>query len=107
MSMRALMAALSGLEASEKRFGVSANNVANLRSEGFTPSRTTNAEEPFGGVRVTISPQARSFASPGVNLVRETADTIGAIAEYRANLASATVAADTSGVIVRIGAPEG
>ena len=55
MSLKTLQNAMSGIEAAERRFNTTSNNVANLRSEGFRPSRATNSEVESGGVKVSIS----------------------------------------------------
>lgn len=48
-------AAVSGIRASSLRLAVSANNVANLNTEGFKASRSVMQEnEVGGGVRVNI-----------------------------------------------------
>lgn len=88
--MRALSLATSGIAAASAALEVTAQNVANLSTDA-APLRATHEELAAGGVRVTISPEARAFAdlaSRGVDIVREVPAGIAAVAAYRANLKS-------------------
>jgi flagellar basal body rod protein FlgC len=108
MSLKSLQNAMSGLEAAERRFNTTANNVANLRSEGFRPSRATNADVESGGVKVSISRagaealQSGTLES-GTNLVNETRESSVAVNAYRANIAAARAAEEIAGVTVSLG----
>jgi flagellar basal-body rod protein FlgC len=111
MSLKSLQNAMSGLEAAERRFNSTANNVANLRSEGFRPSRATNSEAESGGVKVSISraaseAQQSGTLGSGTNLVTEARESVLAVNAYRANMVAAQTAADVSGVSVRIGSDQ-
>jgi flagellar hook-associated protein FlgK len=44
--------ALSGIQAGLTRLAVSANNIANASSEGFTPQRVVQSAQPGGGTSV-------------------------------------------------------
>jgi flagellar basal body rod protein FlgC len=86
--MRALSIANSGLAAASLAYEVSARNVANINTQS-APARANPQELMDGGVRVTISPQARALASGAmqqVDLVGETATQMTTSAAYRANL---------------------
>lgn len=97
--------AQSGLAAASTALAVSANNVANASSTGFVPSRVESRDEAEGGVRVSISPQARVEAGSesGTDLAQEASGQIAAVATYRANLKTLEAADDTSGVLVKLG----
>lgn len=95
--------AQSGLVASATKLAVSANNTANANTENFVPSRANAEERAEGGVRVTISQEAKDLAPQGpdgappvrgeqapqpsrTDLVEETSSRILAAAAFRANL---------------------
>jgi len=52
----AISSATSALEAESLRADVSANNVANINTEGFKASSVSTSALPFGGVQVTATP---------------------------------------------------
>lgn len=94
--MRAISIASSGLAAASAAFEVTAHNVANVNGDA-TPLRATAQELPGGGVRVTISPEARALAygaPPRVDLAREVPAQLSAAAAYRANLKTLASADD-------------
>ena len=88
--------ALSGLSAQSLRLTVSANNVANLATNGFQPSRVDATADASGGVATTVqqlsNPAVESqlngtlVALSGTDQVAEVATQILAVAAFRANL---------------------
>lgn len=103
-----MSAAQSGLAAASTTLAVSAHNVANTLTKGFEPQRVEAAEVASGGVRVSISREARELEErsdelpSGTDLVAETTTRIGAAAAYRANLKTIEALDDVSGVVVRL-----
>jgi len=71
----AMNAALSALDALGKKLGVTANNLANVNTEGFKRSRAVLQEGNPSGVTISIS----RVDSPGSYLASE--DRIGKIGE--------------------------
>ncbi|MHA1598092.1 MAG: flagellar basal body protein [Alphaproteobacteria bacterium] len=88
-----LSAAISGLQAQSVRLNVAANNIANLRTEGYqalrldtstlTTQQTTGTGYAPGGVLVSVSPTIGEDA--GVDLGREITNLILAEISYKAN----------------------
>ena len=93
---------LSGLQLQSLRMDVSANNVANVVTQGFQASQVVAHESPGGGVRGTVvsgskgSPKkvsedpadyvgSSAFLESDTDLVRETVTQVSAMAAYRAN----------------------
>ncbi|WP_028101069.1 flagellar basal body protein [Pseudoduganella violaceinigra] len=68
MTISALQAGLSGLQANQQALGVEAHNVANLATQNFQPQQA-KFQETQGGTSVTISTAARNLSA---------ADTAGA-----------------------------
>ncbi|MEW6218398.1 MAG: flagellar basal body rod C-terminal domain-containing protein [Thermodesulfobacteriota bacterium] len=64
-----IKSAMSGLQAQAKRLGVTANNVANVESDGFKKGRTVLAETAGGGVTARVE----TVATPGPEVLEETA----------------------------------
>lgn len=110
MALNSVSSAVSGLQAADARIQVSAHNTANLSTDGFVPLRAQAHEVPSGGVRVTISREAREANEPTdirepskTDLVQEVVSQQSAVMAYRANIASLKTADDISGVIISIG----
>lgn len=90
--------AQSGLAAAATRVDVSANNVANALTDGFTPSRVTTAEVAGGGVTAAVTrvadplAEARAdralLAGSGTDLVEEVVAQRTAARLFEANAAS-------------------
>jgi len=90
--------AQSGLEAATARLSVSANNVANALTPGFTPSRVAAADVKGGGVSSAVAPavdaaaEARAdralLAGSGTDLIGEVVAQSQASQLYQANLAT-------------------
>jgi len=65
--MSAIDTALSGMAAFAKKLDVSANNVANVNTDGFHKSRVESVEVGTGGVL----PVVQKDESPGPSVLRE------------------------------------
>ena len=74
---------LSGLRDAAVRLDVAASNIANLPSEGFSPSRVVSAEVPGGGVEPTVIRDGE-----GVDLVTEMVALMMARLAFSANLSA-------------------
>ena len=83
------VAALSGLRARGVAMQVSAENVANVSNDNYTPKRA-NYRSSGPGVTVSISAEgmARSKGGQGVELAREAVDQKMTKAGYQANIAA-------------------
>jgi flagellar basal-body rod protein FlgC len=112
----ALNAALSGLNAAERRIGVSANNIANLASTGrvengetvnapYQPQQVQQVSQEEGGVRTTLTTRDPSTVPvynpndpganesgivqlPNIDLAQEMVDMKIASYDFKANLKS-------------------
>ena len=97
--MRVSSIALSGMQAESRRLEVSANNVANVSTDGFRPSTVRQTDERTGGTKASVEkPDDSSFLpadGAGTDLVQEAITQISAVAAYKANAAVAKTAADT------------
>lgn len=73
--------ALSGMQAAGLRLAVDANNIANVNSEGFTPSRVRQSSLPDGGTSARLEP------APALrgDLVTPLIDQLGARYAFEAN----------------------
>lgn len=90
--------ALSGLQVETQRVSVSAHNVANANTDGFTPSDVAAQEVPNGGVTGEVLPQRdvlaearadRSIAEASqTDFATEIVSQVKAVAAYKANLAA-------------------
>ena len=74
--------ALSGLDAARTRVAVSANNVANVASEGFTAQRVELSTRQGGGVSTSIRDTGQ-----GVSLVAEAVEQRAAVYAFKAGVA--------------------
>lgn len=71
MSISALGAGLSGMNANQKALAFEANNVANMNTEGFRPTQAVFEEASPGGSGVRLSAEGRSLAAAdGTDLAR-------------------------------------
>jgi flagellar hook protein FlgE len=99
--------AQSGLQVASLELAVSANNVANVETNGFVPSRVEEKTLPNGGVsgdvQQELDPLAevradRALLAPSrTDLAQEIVAQIKAAAAYRANLASLRTLDETLG----------
>ena len=80
--------AASGLAAADTELAVSANNVANANTDGFSAASVSAEEQPGGGVKVSISVEALQEANAPSNtdLAHEVVSQLLSIAAYRSNL---------------------
>lgn len=63
MSVSALSAGQSGLNANQQALGVAANNIANANTQGYQAQRATFSEASPAGSGVTLSAQGRDLAA--------------------------------------------
>lgn len=91
---------LSAISAFSVKMKVTANNVANVNSDGFKKSRTTLKEGSFGGVEPVVdqvdtpgttkliyeSGQVREVEASNVDLAEEFTDSISTQTGFKANL---------------------
>lgn len=75
--------ALTGMQASQARLGVSAHNVANAQTPGFRPVQV-QASEQAGAAGVAV--QAQPGALPGVDLAQELVAQKTATYTFKANV---------------------
>ena len=73
--------AQSGFEAYTTRLDVSANNVANVNTENFQPSKITMSSRQNGGVDTTVAK-----AGDQVDISREAVEMLSTINGFKANL---------------------
>ncbi|MBK7861161.1 MAG: hypothetical protein IPJ65_21625 [Archangiaceae bacterium] len=100
--------AASGLGAASTRLAVSANNVANARTDGFDAARADASELGSGGVRISISPEARARAAgapPGssTDLIRETTNQVLSRVALAANLKTLSTAQELDATLMALG----
>lgn len=105
MIRSALDSAASGLTAASTAVEVSATNVANTLTEDYTPLKASMSDADGGGVRVTVSRDARE--GRGTDLIEETVGQIRAVRVYEANLASLKTSDEVNGVLVHLGQTRG
>ena len=97
MSVEALSAALSGIQAASTRQAASAHNVANLTSDEFRPLRVTQAERAGGGTRARVQ---RTPQPEEVDLARESVEQIRARVQLEASVGVIRAEAETKGSLV-------
>ena len=108
MSISSLNSGLSGMQAFQRALDVTANNVANVSTNGFQPQRASFQTVSGGGVNATasapITPQnaAAANAPSGTDLVKETVDSLQY--KYGFDLSAQVVktANETLGTLVNI-----
>lgn len=88
-----LNTAVSGMQASQVRLGVSANNVANAQTEGFQRSRVDLQAQQSGGVTARVE----RLPQPGVDLVQEMVEQKSATYAFKANAQSVRTADEMMG----------
>jgi flagellar hook-associated protein FlgK len=82
---------VSGMNAADLLLSATADNIANLDSDGYSPSRVNMTAQPSGGV----SASASKAPEPGVDLVDEMAALFTGSLLYRANARAFSVGART------------
>lgn len=90
---------LSGVRDATVRLDVAASNIANLQSEGFSPSRVVSTTLPGGGVESIV---IRDEAAEGVDLVTELVGMMMARLAFSANLAALTRTLETERSVLDI-----
>lgn len=73
--------ALSGLNAAQTRLNASANNIANLNTEGFRRDEVSATAAAGGGVEVSVA----KSDSVGTDLVQDVVEQKLAVLEFKAN----------------------
>jgi len=91
-------AASSAMQAWQQALSVTANNVANINTEGFQPDRPSFQEAKNGGVTMTAEPTGDSEVSLGEEMVRLTVTTNG----YQANLKAVKAQDEMNGTILNL-----
>ena len=108
--------ALTALGAYRQKLGVTANNIANLDTDGFKKSRATTVENQHGGVRLSVSqvntPGAPRIPWPpgsgpitersNVDLTQELPDLLISQRSFEANLVTFRTADDMLGELLDI-----
>ena len=94
----ATASALSGLQAAQVRLDVTANNIANLPTEGFKRSIVTQQAQPSGGVKSVVT--RRQDAGEGY--VEDRVEQIEALYDFKANLKSLEAADEALGSLLDI-----
>jgi flagellar hook-associated protein FlgK len=82
---------VSGMNAADLLLSATADNVANLDSDGYSPWRVNMSTQAGGGVSASVT----KAPEPGVDLVDEMAGLITGSLLYRANARAFTVGART------------
>lgn len=115
--IQAFQTAVAGLRASTQRFGITAQNVANSRSEGYVPQKAVQTTDAGGAPRVTAvekppvsaglnlanDPRVGASGVTGlsdVDLAQELVEARRAAHTYKANLAVLSVALEMNGTLV-------
>lgn len=73
--------AQSGMQAATTRLDVTANNIANVNTDGFKASRVTMSEQRNGGVDATVEKTADT-----VDISREAVELLSTVSGFKANL---------------------
>ena len=97
--------AQSGMTAAGRRLNVTANNVANLNTDGFVAGTVVNQGVRDGGVISSVAPLQTEapvilrdnelVSASNTDLVRETINRVEAVNAYKANAAVFKTAAET------------
>ena len=103
-SIGSLNTALSGVQANSKAFAATAQNVANVNTDGYRPVEAVFQSQPEGGVDVRLheSQQQPPEAQSGVDLVEEATNAIAYKLGYKANLISLYQSNKMSGALLDI-----
>ncbi|ALV07239.1 flagellar basal body protein [Roseateles depolymerans] len=82
MSTNSLSTVLSGISAANERLRASANNIANLNTEGYRRERVEAQTTDSGGVSTTVT----KLPTPGQDLATDVVDQQAAAYTFIANL---------------------
>jgi flagellar hook protein FlgE len=102
--------AISGLRAETARLATSAQNVANINTDGYQPERVVSHERAGGGVSTQVVPtydasgRASALAEPGpsqTDLAEERVAQLNSVHAYQAQLAVLRTADEMLGELVR------
>ena len=101
----------SGLSVASLSLATSANNVANVNTDGFVPSRVEAHEVQAGGVTGEVVKDAPAFeakldrailAPSGTDLENEVVSQMAGVQVYRANLASLKASDEMTGALFHL-----
>lgn len=91
--MDAIGIAQSGLTAASERLHISAVNIANANTPGYTPGQAVHTSVASGGVKTAlhqpddIFPVPAGMGEPGMDLMSQLAEHVQALNAFKANLA--------------------
>jgi flagellar hook-associated protein FlgK len=91
-----LSIAQSGMQSAQLRLDSSANNVANLPTQGYRRQEAVAEAQPEGGVATRL----QKAQQPGVNLEEEVVEQMSASFAYKANLQVLRVADRNMGALL-------
>ena len=92
----AIRNAASGIRLASKSLAATANNTANLQTEGYRRVSVTGSAVKTGGVR----PVTSRAAVPGADLVSDVVDRVSAVSLYRANASVIRAVDETKGQLI-------
>jgi flagellar hook protein FlgE len=75
--------ALSGMNAAQMQLNASANNIANMNTDGFKRQQVSQTAQPEGGVSTSIT----TASTPGSSLTEDVVTQLQAKNAFMANLA--------------------
>ena len=114
--IQSVQASTTAIHAFQKKMDVTANNIANVNTDGFKKSRTNLMENPNGGVQARVQKietpgvpkeavkngSVVEVSSSNVDLAEELTETIPSQAGYNANLKTLKVADEMLGSLLDI-----
>jgi len=90
--------ALSGVQAAQTRLNATANNIANVNTEGFRRDEVSAQAREGGGVSVTVA----KATQPGVDLVQDVVEQKLAVLEFKANVQVLKTSAELTGTLLDV-----
>lgn len=90
--MDGVSASSSGIQAATQSMAASANNLANLNTDGYRAQSVAQEAQPQGGVRDTVTPRSPAQPVPGGSNVDPATEAVNLEAQgtsYQANLQAA------------------
>ena len=103
--MDGINASVSGMQTAAKRLNITANNVANLQTEGYQAKRAINGDTASGGVDIVEIQSSEAPATPSssnVDLTTEVSHQIIDKNTYEANAKMLKAQYDTLGTLLDI-----
>ena len=88
--------ALSGIQAAQTRLNASANNIANMNTDGFRRDEVSAQAVEGGGVAVSVGKAGRS----GTDLVQDIVEQKMAALEFKANVQVLKTSAQVMGTLL-------